>query len=56
MTGLKYLPVRHDHEAFIARASEREGFTEAYDALELEYQLAEQVLRRARALASPKMP
>ncbi len=54
MTDLKYQPVRHDHESFIARASEREGFTEAYDALEFEYQLAAQTLRHASASASPK--
>jgi hypothetical protein len=56
MAHLKYQPARHDHEAFIARAREREGFTEAYDALEFEYQLAAQTLRHARVLASPKTP
>jgi len=50
MVDLKYQPVAHDHKAFIARASEREGFTEAYEALKLEYQLADQMLKaRARA-------
>jgi len=50
MTDLKYQPVAHDHQAFIARASRRKGFTEAYEALELEYQLANQMLEaRARA-------
>jgi DNA-binding XRE family transcriptional regulator len=50
MTDLKYMPVTHDHEEFIARASKRKGFTDAYEALELEYQLANQMLKaRARA-------
>jgi DNA-binding XRE family transcriptional regulator len=50
MTDLKYKPVAHDHEEFIARASKRKGFTDAYEALELEYQLAHQMLKaRARA-------
>ena len=50
MTDLKYKPVTHDHEEFIARASRRKGFTDAYEALELEYQLADQMLKaRARA-------
>lgn len=50
MANLKYKPVAHDHEAFIARASRRKGFADAYDALELEYQLANQMLKaRSRA-------
>jgi DNA-binding XRE family transcriptional regulator len=50
MTNLKYQPFGHDHAAFIARASRREGFADAYAALELEYQLASQMLKaRARA-------
>ena len=50
MANLKYQPVAHDHKTFIARASDREGFTEAYEALKLEYQLADQMLKaRARA-------
>jgi DNA-binding XRE family transcriptional regulator len=50
MTDLKYQPVRHDHEAFVEKARARKGFTEAYDALELEYQLAGQMLKaRSRA-------
>ncbi len=50
MADLKYKPVTHDHQAFLARASERKGFAEAYDALELEYQLANQMLKaRSRA-------
>lgn len=50
MADLKYTPVKHDHQAFIAKARARKGFTEAYDGLELEYRLANQLLRaRARA-------
>jgi len=50
MANLKYQPVAHDHDAFIARASKRKGFTEAYEALEVEYQLANQLLKaRSRA-------
>lgn len=40
MAELKYQPVPHDHKAFLAKASARKGFKEAYDALELEYKVA----------------
>jgi DNA-binding XRE family transcriptional regulator len=50
MRKLKYQPVPHDHEAFLARARSRKGFAKAYDSLELEYQIAGQMLKaRARA-------
>lgn len=50
MTDLKYSPVKHDQKAFLARARARPGFHEAYAALELEYELASQLLKaRARA-------
>ena len=50
MVELKYKPVPHDHKAFLAKAGTRKGFTQAYDALELEYQVAGQMLKaRARA-------
>jgi DNA-binding XRE family transcriptional regulator len=50
MTNLKYKPVTHNHEEFIARASKRSGFIAAYEALELEYRLASQMLKaRTRA-------
>ncbi|MDZ3799332.1 MAG: helix-turn-helix transcriptional regulator [Xanthomonadales bacterium] len=50
MADLDYKPVTHDHQAFLARASKRKGFAEAYDALDLEYQLASQMLKaRSRA-------
>ena len=37
MPELKYKPVPHDHKAFLAKTSERNGFTDAYEALALEY-------------------
>jgi DNA-binding XRE family transcriptional regulator len=50
MDDLKYSPVRHDHEKFLKQAYRKKGFKEAYEALELEYQLADQMLRaRSRA-------
>ena len=50
MPELKYKPVPHRHEAFMAKARARKGFGKAYDALELEYQVAAQMLRaRSRA-------
>jgi DNA-binding XRE family transcriptional regulator len=50
MAELKYQPVKHDHKAFLERARKRKGFSEAYDALEIEYQVADQLIKaRARA-------
>lgn len=50
MAELKYKPVHHDHKAFLARARARRGFTTAYDALDLEYRVAGQMLKaRSRA-------
>ena len=50
MADLKYSPVKHDHEKFLKQAFRKEGFKEAYEALELEYQLADQMLKaRSRA-------
>lgn len=37
MPDLKFNPVAHDHKKFLARAQKRDGFAEAYEALELEY-------------------
>ena len=46
----KYNPITHDHKSFLDKANQREGFKDAYDALELEYQVAHQLLKaRARA-------
>ena len=50
MPNLKFAPMRHDHASFLEKARTRKGFSEAYDALELEYQVADQLLRaRSRA-------
>ena len=50
MAEIDYSPVRHDHKAFLAKAAKRSGFKEAYDALEVEYALAREMLAaRARA-------
>ena len=50
MAELKYQPAKHDHKSFLERARTRKGFSEAYDALEVEYQVADQLIKaRARA-------
>ncbi|OHC61356.1 MAG: transcriptional regulator [Rhodocyclales bacterium GWA2_65_19] len=50
MADLKYQPVRHDHKAFLAKASQRRGFGEEYEAREVEYALANEMLAaRSRA-------
>ena len=50
MADLKYQPVRHDHKEFLAKASQRRGFIEKYEALEVEYALANEMLAaRSRA-------
>ena len=50
MAELKYAPLPHEHTAFLARASARKGFSKAYDSLQLEYQVAGQLLKaRTRA-------
>lgn len=50
MAGLKYISVRHEHTAFLAKVKERAGFAQAYEFLALEYALASQMLQ-ARAKA-----
>lgn len=50
MAELKYTPVPHDYKAFFAKAGIRKGFTEAFDARALKYQVAGQMLKaRSRA-------
>ena len=50
MAELKNMPVRHDHQAFLAKARKRKGFTQAYESLKLEYQVVGQLLAaRTRA-------
>ena len=50
MDDLKYQPVRHNHADFLATARQRPGFNDAYDSLEVEYTVANQMLK-ARAKA-----
>jgi len=47
MAELKYTPALHDQKAFLAKARTRKGFSEAYDALALEYQVAGKCSRLA---------
>jgi len=50
MPKTQYEPIRHNHKDFLERASKRKGFRKAYDALELEYALAREMLSaRTRA-------
>jgi DNA-binding XRE family transcriptional regulator len=44
MADLKYKPVSHDHKAFLKNARKREGFSQAYDALEEEFTLIREML------------
>lgn len=44
MADLKFKPVTHDHNAFIEKAKEREGFKKAYEDLEEEYALVKEML------------
>ena len=49
MPDLKYIPVTHDHNAFLDKAKKRESFKKAYEDLEEEYALAREMLAaRAR--------
>ena len=50
MDNDKFKPVHHDHQKFLGRAAKREGFTEAYNALDAEYRLIDEMLKaRTRA-------
>ena len=50
MANLKHQPVPHDHKAFLRKAKKRRAFQAAYDALAVEYAIANQMLAaRARA-------
>jgi hypothetical protein len=44
MAEIKYKPVDHDHEAFLKKASKRNGFRKAYEDLEEEYKLTREML------------
>lgn len=50
MPDIKYQPIAHDHDEFLKKAREREGFEQAYDELALEYSLAKELLA-ARSIA-----
>lgn len=45
MPESKYAPVKHDHAVFLNKARQKPGFTEAYDALALEYAVVDQLLK-----------
>jgi len=50
MAETKYKPILHDHDAFLRKASKRRGFQIAYQALAVEYAVANEMLAaRARA-------
>lgn len=49
MADLKYQPIPHDHNAFLEKATKREGFRKAYEDLAEEYALVrEMISARAR--------
>lgn len=45
MPKTKYEPVKHNHKAFVKKASAKKGFREAYEALKPEYALTHQMLQ-----------
>ncbi len=50
MDNEKFKPIRHNHKEFLSRAEKRKGFTEAYNALDAEYRLIDEMLKaRVRA-------
>jgi DNA-binding XRE family transcriptional regulator len=50
MAEIKYKPIRHDHDAFLKKARRRQGFQAAYQALAVEYAVANEMLAaRTRA-------
>ncbi len=52
MTDVAYRPVKHQHAAFLKKASKRTGFKAAYEALANEYAVANELLK-ARTRAGP---
>ena len=44
MADIKYIPVSHDHEAFLKKASKRKEFRKAYEDLEEECRLTREML------------
>ena len=50
MAEPKYQPIRHNHESFLKKARKRRGFQATYEALAVEYAVANEMLAaRARA-------
>ena len=54
MSKLKDSPVKHDHAAILAKAASRAGFSEAYESLELEYQVVSQLLKARASRPDPR--
>jgi len=54
MADLKFQAGRHDRKAFLEKASKRQGFSEAYEALEVEYSIAEEIRGRCRLHAQDR--
>jgi DNA-binding XRE family transcriptional regulator len=44
MAELKYKPVAHDHDKFLAKAKNRKGFRKAYENLHEEYAIVREML------------
>ena len=44
MAEIKYQPVPHDHDAFLKKARKRRGFQVSYQALAVEYAVANEML------------
>lgn len=53
MADLKYKPVPHDHEAFLARAMKRKSFRKTYGELEEEYLRVREMLAAGSSLPAP---
>ncbi len=48
MADLKYQPVKHEHNAFLKKAFKRPGFAAAYQALDIEYAIVNEMLSARR--------
>lgn len=50
MADIEYHPIAHDHDEFLKKARQRQGFTKAYEALAEEYSLVKELITaRSRA-------
>lgn len=56
MPDLKYQPVAHDHQTFLARAATRKGFAEAYDALVRKYRVISRMYRVRAGITGHRQP